>query len=105
MEPGAVFRQTWRIENSGTVAWAGRRLERQGPITGPGLITSLRFWAVPDTAPQAVATIALPLKAPTYACSSIAYFKMIDAQGHLCFPNRFQLGLDVLVRVAPRGLG
>jgi transcriptional regulator with XRE-family HTH domain len=51
MEPGQVFEQTWRVRNSGTVAWQGRKLERQGPLTGPGLISSLRFVDVPDTTP------------------------------------------------------
>jgi transcriptional regulator with XRE-family HTH domain len=99
MEPGQVFEQTWRVRNSGTVAWEGRRLERQGPLTGPGLITSLRFVAVPDAQLGEVAAITAPLKAPTYDCSSIAYFKMVDAEGRLCFPDNYQLGLDVLVRV------
>jgi hypothetical protein len=43
--------------------------------------------------------ITVPLKAPTYDCSSIAYFKMVDADGSFCFPDSYQLGLDVLVRV------
>jgi hypothetical protein len=99
MEPGQVFEQTWRVRNSGTVAWQGRKLERQGPLTGPGLITSLRFVDIPDTEPGEVAEITATLKAPTYDCSSIAYFKMIDSKGRVCFPDNYQLGLDVLVRV------
>lgn len=99
MQPGQVFEQTWRVKNSGTAAWQGRKLERQGPLTGPGLITSLRFYDVPDTAPGKLAAITASLKAPTYDCSSIAYFKMVDAGGRLCFPDSYMLGLDVLVRV------
>jgi transcriptional regulator with XRE-family HTH domain len=99
MEPGQVFEQTWRVCNSGTVAWQGRRLERQGPLTGPGLISSARFVDVPDTEPGGEAAITAPLKAPTYDCSSIAYFKMVHADGRLCWPENYQLGLDVLVRV------
>lgn len=99
MEPGRVFEQTWRITNSGIVPWQGRRLERQGPLTGPGLISSLRLVDVPDTKPGKLAEITALLKAPTYDCSSIAYFKMVDADGKLCFPDSYQLGLDVLVRV------
>lgn len=99
MEPGQMFEQTWRIKNSGTVAWQGRKLERQGPLTGPGLITSLRLVDIPDTEPGEVAEVTAPLKAPTYDCSSIAYFKMVDADGALSFPDSYQLGLDVLVRV------
>lgn len=99
MEPGQVFEQTWRIKNTGQVAWEGRRLERQGPLTGPGLITSPRFVDIPSTEPGEVAAITAPLKAPTYDCSSIAYFKMVDSSGRLCFPDSYQLGLDVLARV------
>jgi transcriptional regulator with XRE-family HTH domain len=99
MAPGQLFEQTWRVKNSGSVPWVGRRLERQGPLTGPGLITSARHVAVPDTEPGQVAEIVAVLKAPTYDCTSIAYFKMVDADGELCFPDVYQLGLDVLVRV------
>jgi transcriptional regulator with XRE-family HTH domain len=100
MAPGQAFVKTWRIRNSGTVPWQGRRLERAGPLTGPGLISSLRFVDVPDTAPGETVEIAAPLKAPTYDCTSIAYFKLVDSEGRLCFPDSYQLGLDVLVRVA-----
>lgn len=99
MEPGQVFEQTWRIKNTGQVTWEGRRLERQGPLTGPGLITSPRFVDVPSTEPGKIAAITAPLKAPTYDCSSIAYFKMVDTSGKLSFPDAYQLGLDVLVLV------
>jgi hypothetical protein len=99
MKPGAIFFKTWHIRNSGTVAWKDRQLERQGPITGPGLITSLRYVPVPDTEPGEAAMISVPLKAPTYDSSSIAYFKMVDANGNICFPDNHQLGLDVLVLV------
>lgn len=98
-KPGELFAMTWRIRNCGTVPWHGRRLERQGPLTGPGLITSLKYVDVPDTDPGEIAEITAPLKAPGYDGSSIAYFKMVDAEGFLCFPDVHQLGLDVLVRV------
>lgn len=99
MEPGQVFEKVWQIKNSGTVPWTGRRLERQGPLTGPGLISSLRFVDIPGTKPGQLAEVTVPLKAPTYDCTSIAYFKMVDAERRLCFPDSYQLGLDVLVRV------
>lgn len=97
--PGEVFEKVWRIRNSGKVPWQGRRLERQGPKTGPGLITSARYYDIPDTEPGEIAEIPALLKAPTYDSTAIAYFKMVDEQGHLCFPNRYQLGLEVIVRV------
>ena len=99
MKPGEYFFKTWRIRNSGSVPWQDRRLERQGPITGPGLITSPPFVEMPDTEPGGIAAITAPLKAPTYDCCSIAYFKMVDEQGQLCFPENYMLGLDVIVVV------
>jgi transcriptional regulator with XRE-family HTH domain len=103
MQPGQVFEQTWTVRNSGTAAWQARKLERQGPLTGPGLITSIRCYDVPDTEPGSTVAITASLKAPTYDCSSIAYFKMIDSKGRLCFPDSYQLGLDILVRVEGQG--
>lgn len=99
MTPSQVFEKVWTIRNSGTVPWSGRRLERQGPLTGPGLITSERYAAVPTAKPGETVQITAQLKAPSYDCTSIAYWKMVDADGALCFPDAYQLGLDVLVRV------
>jgi len=99
MQPGQFFEKTWQVRNSGSVPWVGRRLERQGPLTGPGLISSMRYVEIADTEPGQIAEITAVLKAPTYDCTSIAYFKMVDAEGVLCFPDSYQLGLDVLVRV------
>jgi transcriptional regulator with XRE-family HTH domain len=99
MEPGTVFVKTWRIRNAGTVPWRNRQLERQGPLTGPGLISSPRHFPIPDTDPGEIVEIQAVLIAPTYDATSFAYFKMVDDNGFLCFPDEHQLGLDVLVRV------
>jgi len=104
MAPGEFFKKEWRVRNSGSVPWVERQLERQGPLTGPGLIASERFVSVPDTTPGKVAEIRGWLRAPSYDCTSIAYFKMVrqtkEGLTALCFPGDYQLGLDVLVRVA-----
>lgn len=105
MTPGLLFVKTWRIRNAGRVPWRGRRLERQGPLTGPGLITSPRYVPIPDTEPNELAEIQVVLKAPGFDCSSIAYFKMVDEKGFLSFPDDHQLGLDVLVRVVRNIIG
>jgi transcriptional regulator with XRE-family HTH domain len=103
MKPGEWFQKEWCIENSGSVPWVGRRLERQGPLTGLGLITSERHIDIPDTEPGEVVSIEVRLRAPSYDCSSIAYFKMVRANKEgltaLCFPGDYQLGLDVVVGV------
>ncbi len=100
MEPGQIFEKAWTVKNVGSVEWHGRRLERQGPTTGPGLITSQRFVPMPEAIPGETITITTTLRAPTYDCASIAYFKQIDSSGHICFPDNYQLGLDVLVLVS-----
>ncbi len=99
MKPGERFAIIWRIRNSGTVPWIDRQLERQGPKAGPGLILSPRYVPIPLTEPGDIATIQGRLRAPSYDCSSIAYFKMVDEAGNLSFPDNYQLGLDVLVMV------
>lgn len=99
MKPGERFVKSWRVRNSGKIPWRDRRLERQGPLTGPGMITSERYGVVPDTDPGKIAQIEIELASPTYDASSIAYFKMVDVDGALCFPDDYQLGLDVLVMV------
>lgn len=100
MPPGHRFKKTWRIRNSGSVIWKDRRIERQGPLAGPGLITSPRYAPVPYAEPGDMVDVTVAMKGPTYDGSSIAYFKMVDSAGFLCFPDDYQLGLDVLVRVA-----
>jgi hypothetical protein len=62
-------------------------------------MTSLRYVDIAATEPGEEVAITAPLKAPIYDCSSIAYFKMVDSDEQLCFPDSYQLGLDVLVRV------
>ena len=98
-KPGEVFTVVWTIKNSGSVLWESRRLERVGPKTGPGLITSPVTAPIPDATPGMEVEIAMPLKAPTFDCSSIAYFKMIDSAGRLCFPENYMLGPEVIVTV------
>jgi transcriptional regulator with XRE-family HTH domain len=105
MEPGLVFVKSWRIRNAGSVPWRARQLERQGPLAGPGLITSPRYVPVPDAGPGQIAEIQVALQAPGYDCTSIAYFKMVDQEGFLCFPDEHQLGLDVAVMVRRNSSG
>lgn len=99
LAPGELFVKSWRIRNNGTVPWRDRRLERQGPLAGPGLIVSPAFVDVPDADPGETVEISVGLRAPGYDATSIAYFKMVDADGFLCFPDNYTLGLDVTVLV------
>jgi transcriptional regulator with XRE-family HTH domain len=98
-KPGEDIKAEWRIRNVGVVPWIGRRLERQGPLTGPGLITSPRYVDCPSTMPGSVAVITVTMQAPMYDCTSVAYFKMVDEDGFLSFPDEHAMGLDILVLV------
>ena len=98
MAPGELFVKSWTIRNSGTVPWLGRRLERQGPLIGPGLIVSPASVEIEDTPPEETVTIWVGLRAPGFPCSSIAYFKMVSGDAYLCFPDSYEIGLEVLVR-------
>jgi hypothetical protein len=64
-----------------------------GQVAAKGLIVPK------EVAGSSPASSKAELKAPTYDCSSIAYSKMVDKRGSLCFPDAHQLGLDVLVKV------
>lgn len=63
------------------------------------LIRSRRYVPIRTTVPGGVAEIVAELKAATYDCASVAYFKMADDHGFLCSPDEHHLGLDVLVLV------
>lgn len=52
----------------------------------------MRFVPIADTQPSEITEIAAPMKAPGYDCSGIAYFRMVDAQGFLSFPDETNLG-------------
>ena len=71
MAPGEVFNVSWTIRNVGTVPWVGRRLERQGPLVGPGLIASPRYVPIPDAEPSTEATILATLKISAILYSTV----------------------------------
>ena len=99
MTPGLLFVKTWRIRNVGTVPWRGTKLERQGPLTGPGLITSIRHVEIPDTDPGEIARSACRCKRPPTTAQASPTSRWSIEDGFLCFPDEHASGLDVLVRV------
>ncbi len=76
--------------------WLPWRLECQGPLTGPGLITSFRYVEIPDTEPGGIAEIDAPLEAPGYDRTSIAYFKMVGARASCASPTTISSGSTCL---------
>jgi hypothetical protein len=96
--PGQVFEQTWRVRNSGRMPWEGRKLERQGPLTGPGLITSLRFLDIPTTKAGGGGNHGAT-QGPDLRLFVHRLLQDGGRGGKPCFPDSYQLGLDVLVLV------
>ena len=99
MTPGQRFDKSWTVRNSGTVAWVDRRLTRIGIAAGTGLITSAVQTPIRETLPGEEVTIVVPCVAHFVEGTSIAAFKMTDAEGRLYFPNRYFPGLQAQVTV------
>jgi transcriptional regulator with XRE-family HTH domain len=96
---GESFVKSWLIANRGTVPWLGRWLRRVGVPNASQSIGSPIYVAIPDTPPGSEVQIDVPCTAPALECTSVAYFKMVFADGRLCFPDRYPFGLNTLVVV------
>jgi hypothetical protein len=99
MTAGERFTKIWQIRNVGTVPWKGRCLERVGLCKGIALIHSKRRVPIPNTLPGELVDIAVELQAPYVATDTRAMWKMVDSQGHFCFPDRYNCGLMVEISV------
>lgn len=99
MGPGHRFTKSWTIRNAGSVVWRDRFLGRLGIAASPGLITTPSRVALPVTAPGEQITIEVPCVAQLVEGTSAAVFKMTDDAGHLFFPDRYGIGLQVQVTV------
>lgn len=105
---GSRFTKVWAVQNVGTVAWEGRRLQcidDQLQVTGPGLEAPITdrlhpvraSIEVPPTPPGAVVEMAVDFVAPSVPGSYISYWKSVFADGSLCMPQA--TGLSCMVRV------
>lgn len=106
-----VFTKVWEIQNIRHVNWLGRKLvcmDRKadfflvsGPIVAPeaqrGLVPTQRVIDIPETLPGDSVILSVEFTAPSYPCSLISYWKMIDEHEELCFPATE--GLSCMVRV------
>ncbi|MWV48103.1 helix-turn-helix domain-containing protein [Rathayibacter sp. VKM Ac-2803] len=103
MAPGQHFEKSWTIRNAGSVRWSGRLLSRVGIAASPGLITTPRSFEMPDVDPGHELHVVIPCVAQYVQGTSIAAFKMTDAEGRLYFPfTRYSVGLQVQVTVVER---
>jgi len=99
MPPYYEFEKIWRIRNSGTVPWVGRRLARVGTPTGHGIPTSWCPVRIADTQPGEEVDIKVAIQAQPLAGNSVAHFKMVDDDRREYFPDRYPLGVVLSIRV------
>jgi hypothetical protein len=84
---GERFVKTWRIENTGQVPWRDRYLDRQPPLDGLDVCHSARRVPVPDTEPGEFALVSVEVEAPSRPGACKVFWKMVDAQANLYFPQ------------------
>jgi DNA-binding SARP family transcriptional activator len=94
---GQQFTKTWEIQNTGTMPWHNRFLQRQGLLDGPGLCASVARVPVQETQPGQDVRISVTFTAPKLPGSCYVDWKIVDANGHLTFPHK--AGLYVTVNV------
>lgn len=98
-EPGEPIEKVWEIQNIGSTPWRNRSLQRVGTARGRGQINSEPTSPIPDTPPGKLCLIRMNLTAPTQPGSYYAEWKMVDSDGHLCFPKLTPLFLRIDVVV------
>ncbi len=98
---GKKFIKTWEIQNIGNTPWTNRSLvcvdgqfdiipknqTIKPPITHRGLKPSSRTIAIQQTQPWEKISLSVEFTAPDYPCTVISYWKMVDQDGNLCFPE------------------
>lgn len=102
VQPNEVFTKTWAVMNTGKESWCGWSLVCQDtPPCGNSNVNQLipEQWsiAIPDTPPGEKVTLCVTFRAPSQPCRVISYWKSIDAQGNLMFPDKQPLSCLVKV--------
>lgn len=111
VQMGERFTKIWRSRNTGDVPWEGRFMkcldegvqlvsafeDHHLKDSNRGLIPHSRLIEVPTVAVGEYVDIQIDFMAPNYPCKAISYWKMVDAEGNVCFPE--SEGLSCLVQV------
>jgi transcriptional regulator with XRE-family HTH domain len=99
MPPGFHFEKIWRLQNSGTVPWAGRWLRRIGAPAGLGIPSSPLQVEIAATMPGQMVDIVVPMRAHNQAGTAEVHWKMVDDDGYEFFPDRYPEGIFTTVIV------
>ncbi|MFZ2998768.1 MAG: NBR1-Ig-like domain-containing protein [Undibacterium umbellatum] len=97
---GQKFLKKWEIANRGQLPWVGRKLVCQdqnsvvyrklGDSFAPlhySLVPDSQEIAIPNTLPGNSVTLEVEFMAPTTPAWVVSYWKMVDENGSLCFPE------------------
>jgi hypothetical protein len=84
---GETFVKVWEIQNSGTVLWRNRYLQRDDLPVPPGGCRTPDRIPVGDTLPNERVKISVTVTAPDRPSSCMVKWKMIDHEGRQFFPT------------------
>jgi len=105
------FDKTWEIQNLGEVEWVDRKLvcmddqlcilkkdtDEIIPILDQNLVPLSNEVDIPKTPPGNTAYVSVWFKSPSFPCATISYWKMVDKEGNICFPQMKGLWCKVTV--------
>lgn len=98
--PRERFIGGWELLNAGSVTWADRYIRQGGPAAPMyAPVMEQPLVPVPLTRPGETATIRVEMRAPQLPGDTIAYFHMVNADGTLCFPDRYAAGVYIRIHV------
>lgn len=94
------FHKVWEIANAGEMPWLGRKLVCQDQnslfyrkvgddfvAVNYSLLPDKTELLIPDTLPGASVTLEVDFVAPATSAWVVSYWKMVDRDGQLCFPE------------------
>ncbi|GAA2617078.1 NBR1-Ig-like domain-containing protein [Actinomadura fulvescens] len=93
VKAGATFEKVWRLRNSGTVHWKGRKMVRLGASPCP----APRSVSIPPTPPGQLVDVRVRIQAARHPTRCKIYWKMHDAAGRVTMPAKRPIFLDVRV--------
>ncbi|MFY1650713.1 NBR1-Ig-like domain-containing protein [Solwaraspora sp. WMMB762] len=84
---GMTFVKVWEIENSGTVPWYGRHLQREDSPAAPDDCQTPHRIPISNTLPNERVKISVTVTARSTPGDCMVRWKMVDDQGELFFPS------------------
>ncbi|OZM72584.1 hypothetical protein CFN78_13125 [Amycolatopsis antarctica] len=97
VKQGEIFTKVWQIENTGTVKWTGRFVQRDAPPLPTGDCQTPERVAIGDTLPNEEVKIAVQVQAPSRPMTCRVAFKMVDGQNRQLFPGSRPIFFEVIV--------